>query len=191
MALELLRELPSGVSGDYWRITYVTVNCNDVPYTQIWLSLYVNRQARIDNKTALYVEELKIPLQEIDSTYSYDFRACLYNAIKQLPGWESAIDIFDDPNRVPLVFDSAVTTEFNTPIETTLSAVDMFNLPLTYTIESNPANGAVVLAGNMATYTPDTDYVGSDSFTFKVNNGEFDSALGTISVEVNPVVIIP
>lgn len=189
MALELLRELPSGVSGDYWRITYVTVNCNDDPYAQIWLSLYVNRQARLDNKSSMYVEELKIPLQQIDSTFSYDFRACLYHAIKQLPGWETAVDVFDDPNRVPLVFDSVVGTLMDTAVNTTLSAVDLFNLPLTYTLVDLPTNGDLVLNGNVATYTPATSYVGTDSFTFKVNNGEFDSALGTVNITVDPEVI--
>ena len=95
MAFQLLRELPSGVSGDYWRINYVTVNCNEDPYAQIWLSLYINRQARLDNKASMHTEELRIPLQQIDSTFSYDFRACLYNAIKQLPGWEDAVDVFN------------------------------------------------------------------------------------------------
>lgn len=189
MALELLRELPSGVSGDYWRITYVTVNCNDDPYAQIWLSLYVNRQARLDNKSSMHVDELKIPLQQIDSTFSYDFRACLYNAIKQLPGWENAVDIFDDPNRVPLVFNSEITTTMDTLVEFTLNAVDLFNLPLTYSIVDSPTNGNVVLNGKIATYTPTTDYIGTDSFTFKVNNGEFDSALGTVLLTIDPVVV--
>jgi hypothetical protein len=187
MALQLLRELPSGVSGEYWRINYVTVNCNDTPYTQIWLSLYVNRQARLDNKASMHTEELKIPLQDIDSTYSYDFRACLYNSIKKLPGWETAVDVYDDPNRVPLVFNSSCTTTVDVPVETTLSAIDLYNLPLTYSIVDNPANGDLVLVGNVATYTPAAEYTGDDSFTFIVNNGEFDSAFGIVSIVVNPV----
>lgn len=184
MAFQLLRELPSGVSGEYWRINYVTVNCNEDPYAQIWLSLYINRQARLDNKASMHTEELRIPLQQIDSTFSYDFRACLYNAIKQLPGWEDAVDVFDDPNRVPLVFNSSDSTDMNLPVETKLNAVDLFNLPLTYSLVDNPIYGDAVLTGNMVTYTPFTDYAGDDSFTFQVNNGEFDSVLGIVSLTV-------
>jgi hypothetical protein len=35
-------------------------------------------------------------LLDIDSTYSYDFRACLYNALKQLPEWALALDAIDE-----------------------------------------------------------------------------------------------
>lgn len=43
---------------------------------------------------------------------------------------------------------------------------------------TNPATGAY-------TYTPKNDELGSDSFTFKVNDGEFDSNTATITVTIN------
>ena len=35
-------------------------------------------------------------LDEIDSTFSYDFRACLYNALKQLPKWAASTDVIEN-----------------------------------------------------------------------------------------------
>ena len=60
---------------------------------------------------------------------------------------------------------------------------------MTYSIVDSPTNGNVVLNGKIATYTPTTDYIGTDSFTFKVNNGEFDSALGSVLLTIDPVVV--
>ena len=37
------------------------------------------------------------------------------------------------------------------------------------------------------TYTPNTDFNGSDSFTFTATDGEFTSPAATISITVNPV----
>ncbi len=51
----------------------------------------------------------------------------------------------------------------------------------------NPQHGTLTLAGNVATYTPDQDYNGSDSFTFKANDGTIDSNIATVSITVTPV----
>ena len=36
-------------------------------------------------------------------------------------------------------------------------------------------------------YTPDENYYGPDSFTFKVNDGQLDSAPATVTITVDPV----
>jgi hypothetical protein len=56
---------------------------------------------------------------------------------------------------------------------------------LTYTILSNPTNGTLATNFPAFTYTPNTNYVGTDSFTFKVNDGVLDSTnIGTVSIIV-------
>jgi len=96
MALELSKELGSGVVGDYWRIIRVLTECDvETPYCTIILGLWVNRQTRLDGKSLLSSETVRMDLADIDSTYSYDFRACLYNSLKTLPEWSSAIDIIE------------------------------------------------------------------------------------------------
>ncbi len=41
---------------------------------------------------------------------------------------------------------------------------------LTYEVVSDPANGSVSVVGSVATYTPNPNYHGSDSFTFKATD---------------------
>jgi len=48
----------------------------------------------------------------------------------------------------------------------------------------SPTNGTTNLDGNKVTYTPKADYFGSDSFTFKANDGELDSAEATVTINI-------
>jgi hypothetical protein len=41
------------------------------------------------------------------------------------------------------------------------------------------------------TYTPDSNYFGADSFTFKVNDGTADSNVATVTVDISPVNDLP
>ncbi len=50
---------------------------------------------------------------------------------------------------------------------------------------SDPAHGTVTFnADGSFTYTPATDYVGADSFTYKANDGTLDSNTVTVSITV-------
>ncbi len=89
-------------------------------------------------------------------------------------------------NIAPVASDIALTTDEDTAGDVTLSATDAGGDALTYTV-TQPMNGAVTLTGNVATYTPNADYNGSDSFTFTANDGMADSNVGTVSVTVTPV----
>ena len=46
------------------------------------------------------------------------------------------------------------------------------------------SNGLVTLAGALATYTPNAGFVGSDSFTYVVSDGQGGTATGAVSVSV-------
>ena len=97
MALLLSKELPSGVSGNYWRISYVTVNCQqDIPTVDVNMALYVSEDHRRNKKDQISFQMLNFNLLDIDSTFSYDFRACLYQAIKQRPEWADSLDALDE-----------------------------------------------------------------------------------------------
>ena len=64
-------------------------------------------------------------------------------------------------------------------------ASDAENDPLTYTIVSGPSHGTLSSGtGASRTYTPAPGYVGSDSFTFKANDGTADSNIATVSITV-------
>jgi hypothetical protein len=68
-----------------------------------------------------------------------------------------------------------------------LSASDPNNDPLHYDITQAPAHGIVVLQvqTGAASYTPNPDYCGPDSFKFKVSDSQCDSAEATVSITVN------
>jgi hypothetical protein len=52
---------------------------------------------------------------------------------------------------------------------------------------SNPTQGTLLLnADGSFTYTPTTGYVGTDSFTYKANDGQADSNVATVTITVNP-----
>jgi hypothetical protein len=58
---------------------------------------------------------------------------------------------------------------------------------LTYTMVGAPAHGTVSGNGSTFTYTPNKDFNGSDTFTFKTNDGTIDSNVARIRIEIRPV----
>jgi PKD repeat protein len=78
---------------------------------------------------------------------------------------------------------ASASTEAETPVSVTLQAN---GTELAFRAVSQPAHGTASVSGNVATYYPEKNFVGSDSFTFAANNGWVDSNLGTISLTVTP-----
>ncbi|MFN8487764.1 MAG: Ig-like domain-containing protein [Caldilineaceae bacterium] len=87
-------------------------------------------------------------------------------------------------NNPPVANDQSVTTAQNTAVNITLTASDADNDPLTYSIVSNPSHGGLSGAPPNLTYTPNAGFSGSDSFTFKVNDGKADSNIATVNITV-------
>ena len=85
----------------------------------------------------------------------------------------------------PVASDSPALVQENTAAELTLNATDADGDPLTYTIVSQPLNRTLAGSGPEVTYTPAPGFSGSDSFTFKVNDGVMDSQIATVSLTVN------
>jgi VCBS repeat-containing protein len=70
----------------------------------------------------------------------------------------------------------------------TLTGTDADGDPLTFTILTMPTNGVLIGTGPGVTYDSNPNYNGPDSFTFRVNDGQADSAdVGTVTLTVNPV----
>ena len=65
---------------------------------------------------------------------------------------------------------------------------DVDGNPLTAVLVSGPAHGTLTLNPNGSfTYTPDLNFNGTDSFTYKANDGSADSAAATVNLTVNAV----
>ncbi len=87
----------------------------------------------------------------------------------------------------PVASNQTVTVMEDTPKAITLVATDTDGDPLTYTIINNPAYGTLTGTGANLTYTPDPNYNGNDTVTFKVNDGTVDSNIATIYINVTAV----
>jgi large repetitive protein len=90
-------------------------------------------------------------------------------------------------NDAPTATAQSTSTNEDVARAITLSGSDVDGNPLTYSIVSNPANGALSGTPPSVTYTPNANFNGSDSFTFKVNDGTVDSVAATVSITVAPV----
>ena len=59
--------------------------------------------------------------------------------------------------------------------------------PLTAILVSNPTHGILVLSTNGGfTYTPTNNFTGTDSFTYKANDGQTNSGVATVTLTVSP-----
>jgi hypothetical protein len=65
---------------------------------------------------------------------------------------------------------------------------DPNGLPLSYSVISGTNNGTYSLSDNVISYTPNADFVGSDSLQYTASNGTYLSPAATINIAVNAVV---
>lgn len=87
--------------------------------------------------------------------------------------------------QAPVVQNINISTLSNTSVEFTLSAVESENLPLVYSISSQPSNGQVELNGTNGVYTPDTNFIGIDTFAYVANSLNGQSNIGIVQVTVS------
>jgi len=90
----------------------------------------------------------------------------------------------------PIAQGQSVPTQQNKPLTINLKSTDPDSDKLTYYIVSNPSHGALMEFNKdlgIVTYTPFTDFVGSDSFTFRTNDGATDSNTATVSIGITPL----
>ncbi|WP_204263174.1 Calx-beta domain-containing protein [Spongiivirga citrea] len=98
-------------------------------------------------------------------------------------------------NPIADVEDDADTTEFETPITVDVLANDTFEgTSIAVTAVSTPANGTVVInADNTVTYTPNTNFFGTDTFTYTVtvthSDGTTNTETATVTITVNEQLI--
>jgi len=93
----------------------------------------------------------------------------------------------DASSGAPTAISSGVLTSEDVPVDSTLSATDAEGDPLTFSVVNNPTLGTASItnaATGAYTYIPDPDAYGTDSFTFKANDGSADSNTATVTVTI-------
>ncbi len=94
-------------------------------------------------------------------------------------------------NDAPIANDDSFTTDEDVPLAGTLTASDVDNVFADFTFAVGvtlPANGTVnVEPDGSFTYTPNSNFQGTDSFTFTVSDGSLTSAEATVTITVNNV----
>ncbi len=87
-------------------------------------------------------------------------------------------------NSVPVANSQELVTKQSTNINIVLTASDSEGDDLTYTIKDSPENGILTGDAFSVSYQPNDNFVGTDQFTFKVNDGYDDSNLATIKIAI-------
>ena len=90
-------------------------------------------------------------------------------------------------NDAPVATDGAATTAEDVEVVLTLAGTDVESNPLAYAIVAGPSHGTLSGSLPTPTYTPNANYNGADSFTFKVNDGVADSNVATVAITITPV----
>ncbi len=102
---------------------------------------------------------------------------------------DSVISIGVTPvNDAPTSANQSLTTSEDTPLTGAVTGTDVDGDTLSYNVKTPAANGNVALnADGTFTYTPNSNYNGSDTFTVTVADGKGGTVDSVISIGVTPV----
>lgn len=87
-------------------------------------------------------------------------------------------------NDAPVAIPQLVSTPMNTLLSITLEGEDVDGDTLLFEVVTQPEHGTLSGTAPDLTYTPVTDYVGSDSFTFRVYDAEYWMDEAEVSITV-------
>lgn len=88
-------------------------------------------------------------------------------------------------NQAPVAQGKGVQTPVNTAVDITLTATDVDGDALTYRVVTPPTSGSLTGVPPDLTYTPNTNFQGTDSFTFTAHDGQVESLPATIQITVS------
>jgi Ca2+-binding RTX toxin-like protein len=96
--------------------------------------------------------------------------------------------VVESVNDAPVAADGSFTLAEDGTLSGSVTATDVEDDALTYTVVGGPAHGTLELNGDGTfTYRPFANYFGSDSFTFGVSDGNGGTTTGVVSLVVESV----
>lgn len=110
---------------------------------------------------------------------SIEFRA--FNGTKYSPTEYHSLEVLESSPTAQVIQTSVIK---NGSTDITLLGSDPRNMPLTYSIVTAPVNGSYTLNDNIVSYSPYTDVVGDDTFTYKVSNGSSESSDFSVMIQI-------
>lgn len=122
------------------------------------------------------------PAADYSGSDSFTFRAK-----GDIESNEAVVSITIAPqNDAPVALSQIINATEDVTKAITLGASDVENNALTYVVGS-PQHGTLSGTAPNLLYTPNADYNGADSFTFKANDGVANSNTATVTINVAPV----
>tara|TARA_B110000263_G_scaffold108618_1_gene94953 strand:+ start:855 stop:2036 length:1182 start_codon:yes stop_codon:yes gene_type:complete len=122
-----------------------------------------------------------LPTENYNGTDTFTYKANDGSNDSNVSTVMITISMVNDNPTVQDINDLSVT--INQSIDVILAGSDIENDNLTFSIVDNPSNGTASIEGNIARFTATN--LGTDSFTYKANDGMVDSNKATVFIEVS------
>jgi len=129
------------------------------------------------------------PYQDVHGTDTFTYKV----NDGELDSNVSTVSVTINPvNDAPVANDVTASTtsrmgNMRQSVDITLSVTDADGDDLTISIVSDVSNGSTSLSGSTVTYTPTANYDGTDTFTYKANDGTVDSNIATATITVQNI----
>ena len=94
-------------------------------------------------------------------------------------------------NDTPVADSKSLTVQEDGQVAVTLTGSDLDGDSLSYAIVSGPSKGTLTGTAPNLTYHPAANLNGSDSFTYRVNDGTANSATATVNITISAINDIP
>ncbi|MCA9369201.1 tandem-95 repeat protein, partial [Candidatus Woesebacteria bacterium] len=95
------------------------------------------------------------------------------------------------PNTAPVSENLEVVLDEDSSQNISLVATDIDNDEITFSIESQPTHGEILLSDGVVIYTPESNYYGVDSFSYSASDGIEVGNTATVSILINPINDLP
>lgn len=154
------------------------------------LAVLTNDTSAPDTGETLRITAVSVPSQGGLSSVAPDGFSIVYRPVRDFNGVEELTYVIDDGvagsestatatvtvlpvNDAPSAIPQNWSTDEDTSGSAIFAGVDIDGDPLLFAVVQGPQNGLVTGSPPSIAYTPNLDYVGPDSLTFSVSDGEF------------------